>query len=150
MNQLLVQKIKKIYVGYAGTLGISHGLENIVKHFSALRDRYVFLLIGSGARFNILHTMAKEHKNIIVLEAVDQKKLSDFYQFIDISGVSPDIPQYDKVIPSKIFESVAYNKPVLAAVGEAKHIIEKMRLAQPSQITIIVNLGKLLKKLKKT
>ena len=59
------------------------------------------------------------------MERISQELVNDFYASIDFSLVSLlNIKPYDHVIPSKLFESLAYKTPILGGLrGEAKNII---------------------------
>jgi glycosyltransferase involved in cell wall biosynthesis len=122
----------KIVVGYAGTMGISHGLDFILQ---SLQDVYMqnkdihFLFIGSGAVKGELVSYASKHglQNITFLDSVPKEKVADYMSLFDI-GLVPlkKTPIYLKVIPSKIFELAAMHIPILLGVeGEAKNIIER-------------------------
>ena len=138
----------KFIIGYAGTVGISHGLEILVNGFEridpALNAHLV--IIGSGAKHSKLKLLVEEKKltKVLILEAVPKSKIEDFMSIFDACLISlKDIPAYDKVIPSKLFEAAAYNKPVIAGLrGEAKSIVKEYGIGEvfrPENILSFVN-----------
>jgi glycosyltransferase involved in cell wall biosynthesis len=120
----------KFVVGYAGTVGISHGLDILVAKFKDIAPSLnaCMLIIGNGAMHKKLKSLVKEKNitNVLILDAVPKTKINHFLSLFDVCLVSlKDLPAYDKVIPSKLFEAVAHNKPILAGLrGEAKLIVE--------------------------
>ena len=126
----------KLIVGYAGTVGISHGLDTLVKGFMKISSslNICLLIIGSGAMHKELKSIVNEQniKNVIILDAVPKKEIDHIISLFDICLVSlRDMPAYDKVIPSKLFEAASHNKPVLAGLrGESKLIIENYGIGE--------------------
>ena len=126
----------KTVIGYAGTIGISHGLEKLIAPFEeiALELNAVLIIIGSGALLQKLRDVVESEsfESVLVLDAVPEKQLGTFFSLFDISLVSlKNIPAYDKVIPSKLFEAAAYDKPVIAGIrGEAKLIVESYNFGE--------------------
>ena len=124
-----IKKSRKLTVGYAGTIGISHGIDNVceyVRRYNLSNNESIRLyIVGSGAKFSEYKNIF-EGPNIIFMDRIPQESINEFYLKIDIALVSLlNIPPYDKVIPSKLFESLAYKTPVLGGLrGEAKNIIK--------------------------
>ncbi len=113
-------------IGYAGTIGISHDLIDFCKKFRnmhLLHCRLVFL--GSGVLFDEMKVRFGCER-ILFLEKIAQEAMPQFYKEIDIALVSlKDIEIYDHVIPSKLFEAVAYETPIYGLLrGEAARIIQ--------------------------
>lgn len=132
-NFRLRQKLnieKRMVVGYAGTIGISHGLDILVKSFQEIASTIgaVLIIIGSGAMHNQLKKLCTNENlsEILVLDAVSKDEISHFLNLFDICLVSlKDVEAYDKVIPSKLFEAAAHDKPVIAGLrGEARSIVQ--------------------------
>jgi glycosyltransferase involved in cell wall biosynthesis len=138
----------KLVIGYAGTIGISHGLDTLVSGFRGIPSSLntFMLIIGSGAMHNQLKSLVKEQniKNVLILDAVPKDEIDHFISLFDICLVSlKDIPAYDKVIPSKLFEAASHNKPVLAGLrGESKLIVESYGIGEvfhPENISSFIN-----------
>ena len=118
--------------GYIGTTGLAHGLESLLdaaEHLQARRDIRL-LIMGEGADRGRLEARAQERglKNICFADRVPQEQVSDYYAALDLAIVhlKPE-PLFKSVIPSKIFELMAMDVPILLASptdGEAARIID--------------------------
>ncbi len=120
----------KFIVGFIGTLGLSSDLTFILKSISRIKDKDIhFLFIGSGAKKDDLIKKKKslKLKNVSFLDKKDIWEIEKYISIIDIGLVNlKKIELFKTVIPSKIFEFVSFNKPILlGASGEAKELIEK-------------------------
>ncbi len=120
----------RFIIGYIGTHGMAHSLDFIVKSISKIDDRSIhFLFIGNGAMKDIVVKLSKELnlKNITFLDSIPKEKVPQYLSIIDVS-LAPlkKSDTFKSVIPSKIFEASAMQKPTLLGVeGQAKKIIEK-------------------------
>ena len=121
----------KFVVGYIGTQGLAHGLENVLDAAVALRDApdIVFLLVGSGARHEALKTLAVRRRldNVVFLPRQDKADMPAVWSLCDVSLIHlKDDPLFASVIPSKIFESMGMGLPMIVAVpaGEATALVE--------------------------
>jgi len=118
----------KFIVGYLGTHGLAHGLDFIIKSIKAIEDKDIhFLFIGDGAKKAELIELAKELKlsNISFLDPIAKDSMPEYLSLIDVALVPlKKCDTFKTVIPSKIFEAAAMQKPILLGVeGEAKKII---------------------------
>lgn len=126
----------KFVCSYVGTLGLAHGLDVTIRAAELLRqqghDNVVFLLVGDGANRTKLET------------EVAQKGLSDAFRFtgrLD-KKLMPDVlasssamlvhlkksELFETVIPSKIFEAMAMERPIIMGVkGESAEIVRKSK-----------------------
>jgi len=117
-------------VAYIGTLGLAHGLESVIEAADILQQNpeIVFLLIGDGAERGKLEAMIDERgiKNIKLLGLQPRETMPDWIASIDILLVClRDLPVFETVIPSKIFEFLAQERPVIvAARGEIRRMTE--------------------------
>ena len=117
-------------VGYIGTHGLAHSLDFIVKTIAKIVDPDIhFLFIGDGAMKKKIQEIAKELKltNITFLDAVTKEEVPRYLSCVDVS-LAPlkKEDNFKTVIPSKIFEASAMQKPTLLGVeGQAQEIIEK-------------------------
>ncbi|MDA7952051.1 MAG: glycosyltransferase family 4 protein [Pirellulaceae bacterium] len=121
----------KFLVGYFGTVGMAHGLETLVLAAEKCQHekRIQFLIMGEGAKRAELEELAKQRKltNIIFQDFVPHEKMINCWGSLDLSLVHlrPD-PAFEKVIPSKIFEAMAMEVPMVYAVkGESAEIVQK-------------------------
>ena len=122
----------KFVIGYLGTLGLAQGLDFILRSLKQLDIENIhFLIVGEGAQKKYLVKLSMELKlnNITFIDSVNRNYLPQYYQLIDVSLVclkKSDV--FKTVIPSKIFESCAMQKPILLGVeGESKELVEKYK-----------------------
>lgn len=118
-------------VTYVGTHGLAHGLERLVDAADRLRHRtdIRFLFVGEGADRQRLVALAEERGLTNVSFAGEQPReaVPGILAASDLVAVTlRDIPLFEQVIPSKIFEILACARPVLLAVrGEAAEIVRR-------------------------
>jgi glycosyltransferase involved in cell wall biosynthesis len=116
---------------YVGTHGMAHHLETILEAAELLKDRkdIIFLMIGDGAEKRKLVELknSKSLENVVMLDQQPRSMMPEYWAVSDLSLVllrKSDL--FKSVIPSKIFESMAMNKPIILGVeGEVKEIIEE-------------------------
>jgi glycosyltransferase involved in cell wall biosynthesis len=120
----------KFVVGYIGTHGLAHSLDFIVRSISKVTDKEIhFLFIGDGAMKKSIVQIAEELKlsNITFLNAIPKEEVPSYLSICDVS-LAPlkNEENFKTVIPSKIFEAAAMEKPTLLGVeGQAQKILEK-------------------------
>ncbi len=132
-NEKLLKKLNledKFIIGYIGTHGMAHGLDFILKSAKKIKNEKIhFLFIGNGAeKENLLKLSEQLNLNdVTFLSSVPKKEVPDYLSIIDVSLVNlKKSDLFKTVIPSKIFESCAMEKPILLGVeGESKEIITK-------------------------
>lgn len=118
-------------VAYVGTLGLAHGLTLFIDVAERLRQRpeLRFCLIGDGAdRATLEAEVAKRGlDNVVMLGLQPRHAMPDWIASIDLLVVMlRDLPVFETVIPSKIFEFLAQERPVvLAAKGEIRRMMEE-------------------------
>ncbi|BCA53552.1 putative UDP-alpha-N-acetylglucosamine 3-alpha-N-acetyl-L-fucosaminyltransferase [Nitrospira sp. KM1] len=119
----------KFVVSYFGTHGMAHHLETI---FEAAKEisgctKIQFLLVGDGAERQKLLSMRSRLglDNVTMLEQQPKSKMRELWALSHISLVllkKSDL--FKTVIPSKIFESLAMEKPILLGVeGESATLL---------------------------
>ncbi len=108
-------------ITYAGNIGSGQGLEKIVPQAAKkLGDKYYFRIIGDGGTKELLQQKIEELgvDNVGLLNPVSRKELLEYYNqstflFLHLN----DLNAFKKVLPSKLFEYGAFNKPIIAGVG---------------------------------
>ncbi len=116
---------------YIGAHGISHALSSILEVASHFRDEpdVCFVFVGDGAEKQHLVHQAKETslKNVRFLPSQPRETVPAWYASADIVLVPlRSIPVFDTFIPSKMFEILACERPIVASVrGEARRILER-------------------------
>ncbi|MEM9847881.1 MAG: glycosyltransferase, partial [Bacteroidota bacterium] len=119
----------KFVIGYIGTHGLAHKLDFILQCASVkgLSDSFHFLFIGDGAqKSNLLRLKDKLGlKNISMCDPVPKSEVYEYISILDVALVNlRKSDTFKTVIPSKIFENAAMQKPILLGVeGESKEII---------------------------
>ena len=118
-------------VAYVGTLGLAHGLTllvDVAERLAARRDLR-FVLIGDGADRAKLEAdiAARGLDNVVMLGLQPREAMPEWIASIDLLLVMlRDLPVFETVIPSKIFEFLAQERPVvLAARGEIRRMMEE-------------------------
>lgn len=112
---------------YAGILGHAQALEVILKAASLLNDNTIkFILAGDGPQREYLENLKNELglNNVFFLGNILTEKMPDLINACDTAVIPlKNIPLFKGAIPSKIFENLAFSKPILLGVdGEAKKL----------------------------
>lgn len=112
-------KAKKIV--YAGNIGDGQGLHKIIPEAAKLLyGKYVFRIIGDGgAKLKLVDKLRElEIKNVEMVEPMSRTEVVNEYRNADILLIHlNNLPIFNKVLPSKIFELAAVEKPILAGVN---------------------------------
>jgi glycosyltransferase involved in cell wall biosynthesis len=117
-------------ITYAGNIGEGQGLEKILPQVAKnTGNNFYFRIIGDGGTKIKLEAAIKKFKvnNIEVLPPVSRESLKAYYLQSDYLFLHlNDYEAFKKVLPSKIFEYGATNKPIIAGVsGYARDFIEE-------------------------
>jgi len=124
----------KFVAGYVGTHGLAHALDSIIEAAELLKAendiRIVFA--GGGADRARLEKLveARDLSNVVMIPRQPKEDMPKIWSLCDISLVSlKDTPLFSKVIPSKIFESMAMGLPIIISVpeGESTQIIRTQK-----------------------
>jgi glycosyltransferase involved in cell wall biosynthesis len=131
-NNLLLTQLgltDKFIVAYMGTHGMAHKLDFLIEAAERITDPSVQLIfIGDGAeKANLMKIIEqKKPKNITMLDSITKSEMVDYISITDVALVNlKKSDTFKNVIPSKIFENAAMQKPILLGVqGESQSIIE--------------------------
>lgn len=121
---------KDLVAAYVGTHGMAHGLDSVLEVANRLRERkdIHFLLVGEGAERRNLEFKARREKlsQVVFLGALPREEMNEVYATADICLVPLRKNElFTKVIPSKIFEIMAMERPIILSVdGEARTLVE--------------------------
>ncbi|MCB0411590.1 MAG: glycosyltransferase family 4 protein [Bdellovibrionales bacterium] len=124
----------KFVIGYIGTFGMAHDLGRVLDTAKILKsqgnDKIKILLLGAGANKEALRERVRSESldNVLILDAVPKTEVGKYWATLDVALVHlKNLPTFAGVIPSKMFEAMAYGKPVLlvAPSGEATGILEE-------------------------
>ncbi|MFP6624052.1 MAG: glycosyltransferase family 4 protein [Myxococcota bacterium] len=121
----------KYLVAYIGTLGLAHGVETLLDAAERLRDHgdVHFLIIGDGAAREGLAAEAarRDLANVTLLGLRPRSEIPSWIASIDLLVVLlRNLDIFRSVIPSKIFEFCAQERPVIVSSprGEIRRLIE--------------------------
>ena len=121
----------RFVAAYVGTHGMAHGLDTVLDAAALLRDdpRFGFLLVGDGAERARLMERAKS-MNLANLQIAGQLPKSEMPAIWDATDASMIILRknntFTKVLPSKMFEAMAMECPIVLGVqGEAKALLDE-------------------------
>jgi glycosyltransferase involved in cell wall biosynthesis len=111
-------KLKTIL--YAGNIGSGQGLETIIpKMAKNLENEYRFIVIGDGSTIELLNQSIQneEVQNVELFPPMKRENLIEYYKSADILFLHlNNIPAFNRVLPSKIFEYAAIGKPIIAGL----------------------------------
>lgn len=122
---------KKFVVSFAGTMGISQGLEVVIESANVLKsyENILFLLVGNGVDRENLEMKAKNLRlnNVKFLPMQPREKYPHILSASDVCLVTLKKEVITPVVPSKILSIMASGRPVVASLnlnGDAPQIIE--------------------------
>ena len=124
---------QRFLVAYVGTLGLAHGLVTVLDAAERLREEpdLAVLFIGDGAdRARLEQEVARrELANVHFLGLLPRAEIPAWLASIDCLLVMlRDLPVFETVIPSKVFEFCAQERPiVVAARGEIRRLVEEAK-----------------------
>ncbi len=117
-------------VAYVGTLGLAHGLVGVIEAAERLPD-VSFVFIGDGADRARLEGEVAERglSNVSFLGLVPRDEVPGWLASIDVLLVMlRDLPVFETVIPSKMFEYLAQERPLLMSAprrAECRRLIDE-------------------------
>lgn len=123
----------KFIVGYLGTHGMAHGLDFILQQAKLMESikelaHVHFLFMGDGAEKSRLLSLHERLalQNVTLLPPVTKEQAVQYLNLFDVALVNLRRSEtFTTVIPSKIFEAAALEKPILLGVdGEARQLME--------------------------
>jgi glycosyltransferase involved in cell wall biosynthesis len=117
-------------VGYVGTLGLAHGLMTVLDAAEKLAGEGVELVfVGDGADRARIEAEAKRRglANVHFVGQVPRSEVPAWLASLDVLLVMlRDLPVFETVIPSKLFEFAAMERPIVLAAprGEVREMVE--------------------------
>lgn len=118
-------------VGYLGNFGAGQALEAILRAAALVRrrdSRARFILAGDGPEGDRLRSSAQQPgmDRVTIHPPISKELTPSFYNHCDLLLVPlAPVPIFQETVPSKIFEALACERPVLASLeGEARRIVE--------------------------
>jgi glycosyltransferase involved in cell wall biosynthesis len=119
----------KFVAAYVGTVGMAHGIGALLDAAKVLRDRkdIAFVVVGAGAEQVTLEDKARRDglTNVVFVGAVSKAEVREYWRLCDVAAVLlRNTPLFRHVVPSKIFEAMGMERPVILGVeGESEEII---------------------------
>lgn len=120
----------RFVVGYIGTHGMAHGLNNVICAANLLRDddRVRFLFVGTGAAKEQLEAEVQrlQLNNVIFVPARPKDEMPRYWSLCSVALIHlKDDPVFAGVIPSKMFEAMGMGLPlmIVSPEGEASRIV---------------------------
>lgn len=133
-NITLYEKLKingRFVIGYTGTIGMAHALDFIIESINSadkMKD-FFFIFAGDGAERNKVQKLAVNYNldNVLFTGMLPKDEMKEYISLFDAALVNlKKSDLFKDVIPSKIFEMAAMEKPMICGVeGESKNIVEK-------------------------
>jgi glycosyltransferase involved in cell wall biosynthesis len=111
---------KKTVILYAGNIGEGQGLDKIIPKVASENQNIFFKIIGDGSSRKLLieNNLIKTLNNVEIIDPISREDLIMEYKKADILFIHlNDYKAFHRVLPSKIFEYAALNKPILAGVS---------------------------------
>lgn len=114
--------------GYIGTVGMAHGLEVMLKAAAATRDLpWTYVIVGDGARCDALRAEAEAQglDNVVFTGRLDKAEMPLAWSSLDVCLIHlRKSPLFQTVIPSKMFEAMGMEVPILMGVeGESLDLV---------------------------
>lgn len=124
----------KFVAAYIGTVGMAHGIGTLLDASRMLRvsrPDIVFIVVGTGAEHEALvrQSQAEGLTNVIFVGSVSKAEVADYWRLCDVAVVLlRDAPLFRHVIPSKMFEAMGMQRPIILGVkGESENILRNSR-----------------------
>lgn len=120
----------RFVASYVGTHGMAHALDSILAVAERVKDddNFRFLFVGDGAERPRLEEVARTRglSNVVFLGSLPRDQMAEVYATSDLCLVPLRKAElFTTVIPSKIFEILAMERPILLSVdGEARKVVE--------------------------
>jgi colanic acid biosynthesis glycosyl transferase WcaI len=110
----------RFVIGYIGTHGMAHALDNVLNAAELLRDRtdICILFVGSGSSRDALvaDLAQRDLTNVVMVGRQPKERMPEYWSLCDVALIHlKDTPVFAGVIPSKIFEAMAMKLPMLFA-----------------------------------
>lgn len=117
-------------VSYIGTVGAAHGAEVLLEAARLCADPDVtFMVVGAGARRAELEATQERLRlpNFRLVEKQPHERIPHFYHISSASVVHlRNLPLFRTVLPSKLFEAMAAERPILLGVeGESRRLVKE-------------------------
>jgi glycosyltransferase involved in cell wall biosynthesis len=120
----------KFVAAYVGTIGMAHGLGTVLEAAEVLKHEpeIAFVLVGTGAEHAALAEQCARRGlgNVVFVGSVSKEVVREYWKLCDVALVLlRDAPLFAHVIPSKMFEAMAMERPIILGVrGESRRVLD--------------------------
>jgi glycosyltransferase involved in cell wall biosynthesis len=119
----------KFIVGYAGSIGLSNGLDAMIDCIIKMQsdERFLFLFLGDGACRLEYAEQTRRLPNVIFLPKVEREEVSSFLSLCDLlyfSSLKSEVWEYGWS-PNKLIDYMMAGKPVLASYSGFQSMINE-------------------------
>jgi colanic acid biosynthesis glycosyl transferase WcaI len=132
----------KFVVLYSGNMGVKQGLDVLLETARLLQETrdIVFVIVGDGGEKEHLVRRAQTEGigNVIFLPVQPYEKLSELLATADVSVIPQKKGVHDIVLPSKLGNIMASQRPIVAAAQEGS---EFCRIIKEADCGILVDAG---------
>lgn len=105
---------------YAGNIGEGQGLDKVIPQAAERLPNYHFIIIGDGGtKSKLIEALdSTTLENVELRNPVKRDELLNIYKSADFLFLHLNsYKAFERVLPSKLFEYAAFNKPIIAGVG---------------------------------
>jgi glycosyltransferase involved in cell wall biosynthesis len=132
-KKCLIPKLPKGFkIMFAGNLGESQDLENILNAFLELKSNknIKLILVGEGRKVNFIRKFVNKHKlneTVFFLGRHPVEKMASFFEKADVMLITlKKDPIFNLTVPAKLQAYMSAGKPILAMIdGECRKIINE-------------------------
>ena len=139
-SEVLVERFgcqNKFVAAYVGTIGLAHGLGTLLDAAEQLleHNNIAIVLVGTGAEEKALMAEA-EHRGLVNVHfagSVSKAEVREYWRLCDVALVLlRDSPLFRHVLPSKMFEAMSTERPVILGVqGESEAVLREAKAGIP-------------------
>ena len=140
---------RKIKILYAGLIGVAQGIIDICENVNFIDNGFEFHIYGMGNEVNELkeYLISNPNKDIFFHGSLERSKLIQEFDKYDISLI-PLKQRIHGAVPSKLFEMISFNIPILfMGGGEGADIVSKYKIGNIVSPNDFEKLNDILKRL---
>lgn len=129
-SQQGIRKSKKFRVGYAGSIGITNALENLIETVCISYERKLdieFVIIGDGSLKSKFENKTKKCDNVIFTGKIPRARVQDILSQCDVlffSALPSEIWNYGWS-PNKLIDYMMSERPIIAAYDGYRSMINE-------------------------
>ena len=138
LKKELMIKDRQRVIGFVGTFGPWHGIENLVSAIIKIEEDsrnkdMIFLLMGNGILKKYAEDRINKYNNVLFLGSIPYQEIQDYLSICDILVSPHSLPPGGKEFigsPTKVFEYMAMGKGIIASdLAQIGKILENGKTA---------------------